>query len=496
MGETISVTVTAGTINNPFSVAAANAAALAQATAGAAASRIATPCLYPNEEQTCTETCPDGTLGDDVSVTISAGEFFATTQEEANALALASACALAADQRILNPCGEPALSVSLLSSWMEPGLIGFEEFTDISTPPKKYKQRNVDGNMQMKDYWQTADCNGGSPGCGDITCVPSGGYEFTNYPIPPCGSIDGFVRATELSRTETHVTFLLESECFVAGTSTPSAHSISFYDGGGGGDYPSGTEVVVPMGAITGVAVISHPCGVTTVGTPTCIIAGAPPSVDDAWEIEESYGEDGVLVRTTDITSSTTNTGSVSPIPERQDATAVADGRPDLHYIPRSEAWVYSHYQVQPVYTEVTTERVQRLTDGLGCVVGIPFAGPASTCGNGLVIELLSDEDTEAEAIARATPSIGTAAVAFYEARTGFTFEYQTVTLDFDLVSLSVGENYTITVNITTEDYGGGNAVASQLSYPFNAPSSTYSFSQEIAAEKGKQITVGSATLS
>jgi alpha-tubulin suppressor-like RCC1 family protein len=53
IGETISVTVAAGTINNPFSVAAANAAALAQAQAEADALRAASPCLYPNEEQTC-----------------------------------------------------------------------------------------------------------------------------------------------------------------------------------------------------------------------------------------------------------------------------------------------------------------------------------------------------------------------------------------------------------------------------------------------------------
>jgi alpha-tubulin suppressor-like RCC1 family protein len=104
VGDVISVTVEAGTINNPFSVAAANAEALASAEAQVAALRALSPCLYPNTEQVCTETCPEGTVGDPITVTIAAGEYTAETQEEADALALAAACEQAALLRAETPC--------------------------------------------------------------------------------------------------------------------------------------------------------------------------------------------------------------------------------------------------------------------------------------------------------------------------------------------------------------------------------------------------------
>jgi alpha-tubulin suppressor-like RCC1 family protein len=107
VGEEVSFTVEVGAVNNPFSVAAANAAALAQAQAAAEALRAASPCLYPNAEQQCTESCPDGAIGDPITVTIPAGEFTAATLEEANALALAEACAQAAALRTAEPCLYP-----------------------------------------------------------------------------------------------------------------------------------------------------------------------------------------------------------------------------------------------------------------------------------------------------------------------------------------------------------------------------------------------------
>lgn len=108
VGETISVTVSAGTINNPFSVAAANAAALAQAEAEAAVLRAASPCLYENTEQSCEDVCPEGTEGETISVTIPAGSFSsAVSQEAADAAALAEACAEVADLRAASPCVEP-----------------------------------------------------------------------------------------------------------------------------------------------------------------------------------------------------------------------------------------------------------------------------------------------------------------------------------------------------------------------------------------------------
>jgi len=60
------------------------------------------PKLVPNTEQTCTVTCPDGTQ---FSYTVAAGQFVATSQSQANAMAYSAACRQAELKRI---CGLPA----------------------------------------------------------------------------------------------------------------------------------------------------------------------------------------------------------------------------------------------------------------------------------------------------------------------------------------------------------------------------------------------------
>lgn len=105
--DPVSCTVEAGEVSSPFSVAAANATALAQAQACAEALRAASPCLYVNSEQTCEDVCPEGTEGETISVTIPAGSFTRESQEEADAAALAEACAQVEELRALSPCVEP-----------------------------------------------------------------------------------------------------------------------------------------------------------------------------------------------------------------------------------------------------------------------------------------------------------------------------------------------------------------------------------------------------
>lgn len=85
------------------SVAAANVLALA----ALAALRLLQPCVYENEEQECCDECPEGFTGEPICVTIAAGEYTSTiSQEAANALAMAAACAEAAALRVLTPCEE------------------------------------------------------------------------------------------------------------------------------------------------------------------------------------------------------------------------------------------------------------------------------------------------------------------------------------------------------------------------------------------------------
>jgi hypothetical protein len=164
VGEAVSATVSSGEINNPFSVAAATAAALAQATAEATALRAATTCLYPNGEQSCSEPCPTGLTGATITVTIPAGtdEFNSSTLAEANAAALAEACAQAAALRALTPCQEVEASIILSSKTVtgEASLIGCAEFA-ASTPPRYYRRAEESGSL-WADFSQSfvEDCSG------------------------------------------------------------------------------------------------------------------------------------------------------------------------------------------------------------------------------------------------------------------------------------------------------------------------------------------------
>lgn len=104
VGEPIIVTIGEGTVESAFSTANANDLAMVEACQQAAALRALTPCLYPNEEQECTNTCPAGSITSPITVVVPAGTFTAITQAAANALALASACAQAAALRATTPC--------------------------------------------------------------------------------------------------------------------------------------------------------------------------------------------------------------------------------------------------------------------------------------------------------------------------------------------------------------------------------------------------------
>lgn len=63
--------------------------------------------VFSNTEQECTNTCPDGTTGDPITIVIAAGTYTSgVSQAEANAAALAAACAQADQLRMSDPCEE------------------------------------------------------------------------------------------------------------------------------------------------------------------------------------------------------------------------------------------------------------------------------------------------------------------------------------------------------------------------------------------------------
>ncbi len=104
----------------------------------------------------------------------------------------------------------------------------------------------------------------------------------------------------------------------------------------------------------------------------------------------------------------------------------------------------------------------------------------------------ISDEDTEDDAIARATPSgSGSSAMSKRETRGAgdFTLTWQDSTFGATAANLVNGVDYEVTLDLLTETYGGGSGVTTQLVYPFTASGSTEPISIPIPCAPGKQVT-------
>lgn len=129
--------------------------------------------------------------------------------------------------------------------------------------------------------------------------------------------------------------------------------------------------------------------------------------------------------------------------------------------------------------------------------------GPSGTClsaaylWEGFARVDLTNEDTETTAIARSTSSAGVSAQSFKETRgaADFTFLWRNSTIHVNASSLLAGFNYAITVQVSTENYGGGGAVASQIVYPFTASGTSQTLSIPIPVASGKQATGSSPTI-
>lgn len=105
----------------------------------------APPVMYGNTQQECTNTCPEGTNGAPITVTVTSGIFERSEQAAADAAALASACAQADALRAATPCTvEGEMVVTMVSDYRECSLCGFDAFLFnavppvVSVPPVKY----------------------------------------------------------------------------------------------------------------------------------------------------------------------------------------------------------------------------------------------------------------------------------------------------------------------------------------------------------------------
>jgi hypothetical protein len=122
---------------------------------------------------------------------------------------------------------------------------------------------------------------------------------------------------------------------------------------------------------------------------------------------------------------------------------------------------------------------------------------PNSIRNIGTILQDLTNEDTEEDAIARAAKTPGSSCTAYRELRGAgdFTGAFSDVTITLNATGLVIGRDYEIQVTVTEEDYGGGNAVASVRSYPFTASSGDYSVQDTLVPAQGKQLTASSPVL-
>lgn len=104
----------------------------------------------------------------------------------------------------------------------------------------------------------------------------------------------------------------------------------------------------------------------------------------------------------------------------------------------------------------------------------------------------LSVEDTETDAIARASVTTGSSCLAATEARGAgdFSFVFTTVAYDILCSSLLRNRRYRLTYDLLTEDYGGGNAVIEPITFLFRADATTNHFVGLLVAASGKQISI------
>lgn len=119
--------------------------------------------IFYNAPQTVTLTCPEGSGGDPIVVTVLAGTYSSEIdQATADALALADAQAQADALRVATPCvGEPSLvelfvrSISGVGDGV--GCPGFDE--PPGQPPIKYRRLLRTGTL-VATYWDSSTCDG------------------------------------------------------------------------------------------------------------------------------------------------------------------------------------------------------------------------------------------------------------------------------------------------------------------------------------------------
>jgi hypothetical protein len=413
---------------------------------------------YYNTAQTCSDECPDES-GEPISVTIPAGDSRFTSyvsQDDADAQAMAQACAEVDALRAENPCSTTAsISRACRSKSGSGEKVGTESFNGDG---RKFRTKTVTGSMDVVSIYENQICDVDS-------CTSEAGLSFSHAVHPDGGSptFSGSWSFFELSRTLTDVTY----QCAFA-IERDDTHNMSgvfaYWLSVDGAHCGNGSVVVKNINGFTFPVIVSVTwAGAQYLpGTGACIQPGRFPETNDVWNTQKEWNFDTSSWDTVAFSGvRTTPYGSFySPIP----GTTI-DTEPPTFYAHKVSGF---GIQLEPDYTSVVTASTSRTTSGVGCA---PFPPPGGGGGIvlsmraiGSVVEALSDEDRAGMVVDREIELIPSWTDEDCDGLTAYTFETEDFVVEFRAVQVQVtagetiplisGHDYRITVRFSKRPHG------------------------------------------
>ncbi len=278
-------------------------------------------------------------------------------------------------------------------------LCGFSEFDDPSSPPKKYRNKTVQGGMDVEEFKDGDDCpEDACPGAKQV--VATG---LTQGASPYLYNVDFTIELVSIvGSTANYVATLNDARTSEDGYLSPidAAHVKMIVSGAGGGTvFGTGATITFskPVGEVFNVSLqINYVTWLQIIVQ--CITAGWPVPFSDNWDLQLAYDDDCIKQVDGGSVRDYAVGANANPIPGVIAVTAgPGTDEPPVRYAPAVDGFLIT---VQPTYVNTVADQTSRTTTGLGCVVGIGM-GPASMQANGEVTEQLSEEYTEADAIER-----------------------------------------------------------------------------------------------
>lgn len=317
-------------------------------------------------------------------------------------------------------------------------LCGYEEFTDPSTPPKKYRRKDTNGTALVCVGYSTSACT--PPACSNsvsFSAFYSGGT-ICGIPFDVSGS-----GAMSLIGEVSPGVWRYSISCSVTVGGNPEGAQIrGSPQGGGPGFTSSGGTVDIASGAWD-VTLYTTYGGLCALDGPKCITSGVDfDATEDEWALVEQYAQSDCA-----FTQSGTADRTTGPTCPPAETTGSIPCTP------------LNCYGGSSFFTE-TTDSVSREFAGNGCV----YNGTNYTNATGTVEEVLSVEDTAEDAINRANASKSWAASgcvgseAFITEQSAvFSFGYRSAQVRALIQNLTIGLHYRTTIRFYRRACCGGN---------------------------------------